>query len=193
MLQQDLQRLVLMIAGVAQPLHSPLHVGADHIGPPLDVLLFNDQAAAVDIEAGILHIYALQFHPLLGRCRLGHLIVRGAKHDDEIRLLGYQRSRLKGRGGLLNFDRFEIDVVDLGKGRHEIPLRLSRADRPGFSFQIFQSLDRRLFAPENRGRHVAELPHGLDRSPSRSSHDSGCEIGEPHIGKTSGYRPDGVG
>ena len=58
-----------MVAGVAQPFQGPLDVGADKLRALLDVFVLDDQTAAIDIEAGVLHEYPLELHPTFDAAR----------------------------------------------------------------------------------------------------------------------------
>src|SRR5581483_805457 len=183
LLEQNRERLVLMIAHVTEPFHRPLYVSANKVGPALDVVFLDDQRAAVDIEAVVLQIHALQLHALLRRGHLGDLVVRGAEHQNKIDFLCDERRGLQRRRGLLNFDRFVIDVVDPAKSRHEIPLRLAGADRERFALEVFESFDRRVVAPEDRGRNVTELGNRLDLAAARARDDRRRQVGIAEIGQ----------
>src|SRR5947208_9635537 len=138
-----------MVASVPQTFHGSLDIGANHFRTAFDVLFLDDESAAVNIEARLANVDSLQSNAFLCRSHLRYLIIGGTKHGDEVGFLGEQSRRLKRRGGLLNLDGCEIQVVDSCKGRHQKPLRLSRADRPRFTLKIFETLNVGLSATQN--------------------------------------------
>ena len=73
----------------------------------------------------------------------------------------------------MNLDRLKVEAIDPCKRRHQIPLRLSRADRPRFPLEIFERLDVRILAPENRHGYITKLGYRHDGCPSGSANDGG--------------------
>src|SRR5262249_10554260 len=119
-------------------------------------------------------------------------IVRCTEHSDEVDLLGQQSRRLKRRRSLLDPDGFEIKIVDSCKGRQQKPLRLSRADRPRLSLEVFERLNVRVLAPKNRDRYVTQLSNRDDGRSSGPADYGGRNIGEAYISPTRSNGADRI-
>src|SRR5262245_52818181 len=96
-------------------------------------------------------------------------------------LLSQQSRRLKRRRSLLDFDGFEIQIVDPRERRQQKPLSLSRADRPRLSLEVFERLNVRVLAPKNRDSYVTQLSDRDDGRSSGSADYRGRDIGKAYI------------